>query len=266
MSYKILLVDDDQDLVEMLCRYFRLKGYEMLTAVNGLEAVKKSGEGPDLILLDINMPGMDGLEVCRRIRDQVSCPILFLTARVEEQDRVNGLMMGGDDYIVKPFSLKELEARVLAHLRREERHQQFDHMKEELAQNNQKMWRMVEDEQVLRSAIAHDLRTPLTVLKGYQEMMMEFIPEEKLDREADRLVLEVKDDGTGFTISEEEAKQAFTSANPRDDLKHFGLGMYISEVFCKKHGGHLEVENQRDGACVRAYFRFVHGCKMIFLL
>lgn len=124
MSYKILLVDDDQDLVEMLCRYFRLKGYEMLTAVNGLDAVKKSGEGPDLILLDINMPGMDGLEVCRRIRDQVSCPILFLTARVEEQDRVNGLMMGGDDYIVKPFSLKELEARVLAHLRREERHQQ----------------------------------------------------------------------------------------------------------------------------------------------
>ena len=73
-------------------------------------------------------------------------------------------------------------------------------------------------------------------------------------READQRVLEVKDDGTGFTISEEEAKQAFTSANPRDDLKHFGLGMYISEVFCKKHGGHLEVENQRDGACVRAYF------------
>lgn len=201
---------------------------------------------------------------------------------------------------------------------------EFGHMKEELAQNNQKMWRMVEDEQVLRSAIAHDLRTPLTVLKGYQEMMMEFIPEEKLDREAlldmlkesmgqverlerfldrmrvfsalerepiscmdttaaeiaeqiektgemlaeasgkqfeifaggegekltldrdlilevaenlitnalryaaskvsvvvcreaDQLVLEVKDDGTGFTISEEEAKQAFTSANPRDD-------------------------------------------------
>ena len=59
----------------------------------------------------------------------------------------------------------------------------------------------------------------------------------------------------------EEAKQAFTSANPRDDLKHFGLGMYISEVFCKKHGGHLEVENQRDGACVRAYFRLCTDVK-----
>lgn len=78
-------------------------------------------QAPDLILLDINMPGADGLEVCRRIRDKVSCPILFLTARVEEQDRVNGLLSGGDDYILKPFSLKELEARITAHLKREER-------------------------------------------------------------------------------------------------------------------------------------------------
>ena len=67
------------------------------------------------------MPRMDGLEVCRTIRDKVSCPILFLTAKVEEQDRVNGLMMGGDDYILKPFSLRELEARITAHLKREER-------------------------------------------------------------------------------------------------------------------------------------------------
>ncbi len=78
---------------------------------------------PDIILLDINMPRADGIEVCRRIRDKVSCPILFLTARADEQDRVNGLMSGGDDYILKPFSLKELEARIIAHLKREERHQ-----------------------------------------------------------------------------------------------------------------------------------------------
>ena len=124
MGYKILLADDDRDLLEMLGRYFEMKGYQILQAGNGTEAVRMSAEEPDLILLDINMPGMDGLEVCRKIRGQVSCPILFLTARVEEQDRGNGLMMGGDDYIIKPFSLKELEARVLAHLRREERHQQ----------------------------------------------------------------------------------------------------------------------------------------------
>ena len=67
------------------------------------------------------MPGMDGIEVCRRIRDGVSCPIIFLTAKVEEQDRVMGLLSGGDDYVLKPFSLKELDARIIAHLKREER-------------------------------------------------------------------------------------------------------------------------------------------------
>ena len=69
----------------------------------------------------VNMPGMDGIEVCRRIRDMVSCPIIFLTAKVEEQDRVMGLLSGGDDYVLKPFSLKELDARIIAHLKREER-------------------------------------------------------------------------------------------------------------------------------------------------
>lgn len=73
-----------------------------------------------LILLDINMPKIDGIEVCRRIRDKVSCPIVFLTAKVEEQDRINGLLSGGDDYVLKPFSLKELDARIIAHLKWEE--------------------------------------------------------------------------------------------------------------------------------------------------
>ena len=241
---------------------------------------------------------------------------------------------------------------------------EFDRMKNQLTQNNRKMWRMVEDEQVLRAAIAHDIRTPLTVLKGYQEMMLEFLPGETLDREtllhmlcesmgqierlerflermrafsaleqqplscqpqtveklseeiqkvgeilsreakrefqicaggkgktlfldrdlilevADNLIgnglrfakrqvivcvleeesgltLEVKDDGTGFDISEERAKQAFTTSGLRDDMKHFGLGMYISELYCKKHDGFLTVENQSGGACVRAYFRSI---------
>ena len=121
MQYKILIADDDAELVKMLKSYFELKGYEVLTAADGAEVLGRVQREPDIMLLDINMPRMDGLEVCRTIRDKVSCPILFLTAKVEEQDRVNGLMMGGDDYILKPFSLRELEARITAHLKREER-------------------------------------------------------------------------------------------------------------------------------------------------
>lgn len=121
MQSKILLVDDERDIIHLLKDYFELEGYLVYTAQDGKEALKKVEVKPDIILLDINMPNMDGLEVCKRIRDFVNCPILFLTAKVEEQDKINGLMVGGDDYIVKPFSIEELGARVQAHLRREER-------------------------------------------------------------------------------------------------------------------------------------------------
>ncbi len=121
MAYKILVIDDDTELLQMLRSYFEIKKYEIITAENGAEGLRKMNSQPDIILLDINMSKIDGIEVCRRIRDKTSCPILFLTARVEEQDIVNGLSSGGDDYILKPFRLKELDARITAHLKREQR-------------------------------------------------------------------------------------------------------------------------------------------------
>lgn len=129
MKNKILIVDDDKQLVHMLQSYFEIKGYTIDTAQDGLEAITRSAQKPDLILLDVNMPHMDGIQVCRQIRDKVSCPILFLTAKVEEEDRINGLLSGGDDYILKPFSLKELEARIIAHLKREERRSNYSEYK-----------------------------------------------------------------------------------------------------------------------------------------
>lgn len=121
MRAKILVVDDETDIVSMLKDYFEYNGYDVMTAAGGAEAIKKAEKQPDIILLDINMPDMDGMEVCSRIRDFVACPILFLTARIEDSDKIRGFGAGADDYIVKPFSIDELGARVSAHLRRERR-------------------------------------------------------------------------------------------------------------------------------------------------
>lgn len=123
LAYKILIVDDEIDIITMLKDYFEINDYIVITAANGSDALKQAEKNPDIILLDINMPGLTGLDVCTKIRNHVSCPILFLTAKVEESDKINGFLAGGDDYIIKPFSINELGARVVAHLRREERSQ-----------------------------------------------------------------------------------------------------------------------------------------------
>lgn len=120
MRQKLLIVDDEPGIVDMMKSYFESQ-YEVLTAHNGDEAIWKVSKSPDLILLDINMPGMDGLEICQKIREYITCPILFLTARIASADKINGFRAGADDYIVKPFDLDELGARVEAHLRREQR-------------------------------------------------------------------------------------------------------------------------------------------------
>ena len=118
MPDKLLIADDEPDIVDTLARCFASRGYEILRASSGEEAVRQAGRAPDLILLDVNMPDLDGLEVCRRIRGHVSCPIIFLTARVEEADKLRGFAAGGDDYVVKPFNPLELTARVKSQLRR----------------------------------------------------------------------------------------------------------------------------------------------------
>ncbi|WP_455682563.1 response regulator transcription factor [Thomasclavelia sp.] len=120
-KYKILVIDDEQSILDMLKLYFELEGYLVDVAINANKALEKLTNSPDIILLDINMDGMNGLDLCTYIRQFINCPIIFLTARVLEQDKINGFMAGGDDYITKPFSMEELLVRITAHLRREER-------------------------------------------------------------------------------------------------------------------------------------------------
>ena len=119
MVEKILIVEDEISLQETLAYNLKKQGYEVIIVGDGpsaLEGVRNSK--PDLILLDIMLPGMDGFEVCRKLRSEVSTPVLMLTARDDEIDRVVGLEVGADDYLTKPFSMRELIARVKAMLRR----------------------------------------------------------------------------------------------------------------------------------------------------
>ena len=119
MMDKILVVEDDQTLQETLAYNLNKQGYEVLTTADGKSAIEIAHQSePDLIVLDIMLPVMDGFEVCRILRQEINVPILMLTAKDDEIDRVIGLEMGADDYITKPFSMREFLARVKAQLRR----------------------------------------------------------------------------------------------------------------------------------------------------
>jgi len=115
----VLVVDDEPTLREVVVRYLEREGYRALIAVDGDEAEDAlRAESPDLVILDLMLPGTDGLELCRRIRARSSLPVIMLTARGEETDRIVGLELGADDYVTKPFSPRELVARVRTVLRR----------------------------------------------------------------------------------------------------------------------------------------------------
>lgn len=128
MEPKILVVEDEKSISDILKMNLEKNKFKVITAYDGEEAVEKAlNDSPDLILLDVMLPKMDGFSVCKKIRETMSTPIIMLTAREEEVDKVVGLELGADDYMTKPFSLRELMARVKANLRRT----QFDTKPEE---------------------------------------------------------------------------------------------------------------------------------------
>ena len=119
MYEKILIVDDEKSIVDIIKFNLDKEGYRTFTAYDGYGALEQfQKESPDLVILDVMMPGMDGYEVCRRIRESSNIPIIMVTARTEEIDTVLGLEMGADEYVTKPFSMRELMARVRTGLRR----------------------------------------------------------------------------------------------------------------------------------------------------
>lgn len=116
---KVLVVDDDINTVELVRLYLSRDGHRVITAIEGVEALRLAREShPDLIVLDLMLPGMNGLDICRTLRAESDVPIIMLTAKTTEEDRLAGLGLGADDYVTKPFSPRELAARVRAVLRR----------------------------------------------------------------------------------------------------------------------------------------------------
>jgi len=118
MSDKILIVDDDKEIRNILSIYLKNNDSEVVAVANGAEALEVIDETFDLVLLDVMMPVMDGMEACQKIREQYSTPIIFLSAKGAEIDRITGLVTGADDYIVKPFNPMEVVARIKANIRR----------------------------------------------------------------------------------------------------------------------------------------------------
>ena len=122
MKDTILIVEDDRDILEVVTIMLGREGFKVLKAANGKEAIEGVSKKPDLIILDVMLPDMDGFTVCRRIREESLAPVLYLTAKTGVQDKTEGLEAGGDDYLVKPFFQEELLARIRALLRRYEKY------------------------------------------------------------------------------------------------------------------------------------------------
>ena len=119
MAKKILVVDDEAPILELVRFNLEKEGFSVITASDGEDGLRRArSEAPDLVILDLMLPGIDGIEVCQQIRRETNVPVLMLTAKSEEFDRVLGLSVGADDYVTKPFSPRELVARVKAQLRR----------------------------------------------------------------------------------------------------------------------------------------------------
>jgi len=119
MPTKILIVDDEKTIVDILAYNLKKEGYEIIEAHDGIKGLELAlSENPDLVMLDIMMPGLDGYEVCKRLRKESQVPVIMLTAKAEEADKVLSFELGADDYITKPFGTREMLARVMANLRR----------------------------------------------------------------------------------------------------------------------------------------------------
>ena len=174
MSGKILVVDDEKDIADLVEVYLKNDGYEVCTVYNAKDALKcVEQEDISLAVLDVMLPDMDGFTLLRRIRGQYLFPIIMLTAKVEDVDKIAGLTMGADDYITKPFNPLELAARVKTQLRRYTREKKINSIKHTLEKRKTDALLAEQRKNDLIVYLAHDLKTPLTSVIGYLTLLQD---------------------------------------------------------------------------------------------
>jgi DNA-binding response OmpR family regulator len=232
---KILLVDDEKRIIEVLEAYLEREGYEIYCADNGIDALKKAKTlNPDLIILDLMLPDISGEEVCRLVRKESDVPILMLTAKSAEDDRINGIVMGADDYLTKPFSPREVVVRVQAILRRVKKTEKVERIEfnnKQLAIDLSKKEVTVKGQDVILTPIEYKLLTNMALNPGRVYSRMDLL--EKIQDEG--MYYEGYERSVDTHIKNLRKKIELDSRQPTFILTVFGMGY--------KFGGVLDVSN-----------------------
>ncbi|TDL73889.1 response regulator transcription factor [Rhodococcus qingshengii] len=232
---KILLVDDEKRILEVLDAYLEREGYEIHSADNGIDALKKAKTiNPDLIVLDLMLPDISGEEVCRLVRKESDVPILMLTAKSAEDDRINGIVMGADDYLTKPFSPREVVVRVQAILRRVKKTEKVERIEfnnKQLAIDLGKKEVTVKGHDVILTPIEYKLLTNMALNPGRVYSRMDLL--EKIQDEG--MYYEGYERSVDTHIKNLRKKIELDSRQPLLILTVFGMGY--------KFGGVLDVSN-----------------------
>jgi DNA-binding response OmpR family regulator len=232
---KILLVDDEKRILEVLEAYLEREGYEIHCADNGIDALKKAKTiNPDLIILDLMLPDISGEEVCRLVRKESDVPILMLTAKSAEDDRINGIVMGADDYLTKPFSPREVVVRVQAILRRVKKSEKVERIEfnnKQLAIDLSKKEVTVKGQDVILTPIEYKLLTNMALNPGRVYSRMDLL--EKIQDEG--MYYEGYERSVDTHIKNLRKKIELDSRQPMFILTVFGMGY--------KFGGVLDVSN-----------------------
>lgn len=232
---KILLVDDERRIIEVLEAYLEREGYEIHSADNGIDALKKVRTiSPDLIILDLMLPDISGEEVCRLVRKESDVPILMLTAKSAEDDRINGIVMGADDYLTKPFSPREVVVRVQAILRRVKKSEKVERLEfngAKLAIDLMKKEVTVNGHDTTLTPIEYKLLTNMAMNPGRVYSRMDLL--EKIQDEG--MYYEGYERSVDTHIKNLRKKIELDSRQPEFILTVFGMGY--------KFGGVLDAAN-----------------------